>query len=262
MLRWLALLCAAALVAGCGSSSSSDEPPPASPTPTVRSGDLKRLPPVEAGSGQAPSSVSPATFFRLVFDDAEAMWQREFQRAGLTYHPARLTVFSHEVHTACGVQSSMVGPFYCPASFGVYLDAQFFSVLSHKAGVHLGDFARAYVIAHELGHHVQTLLGITHQKALADQHDPAGANARSVRYELQADCFAGVWAHSAYRQGDVTEAGIRDALNAAAVVGDDFAPTGVRPPEDWTHGSSAQRQHWFLTGFSQGDPAACDTFSQ
>jgi predicted metalloprotease len=131
-------------------------------------------------------------------------------------------------------------------------------------GVQLGDFAQAYVIAHEVAHHVQTLLGLTRQKAEADQQDPDGANARSVLFELQADCFAGLWAHSAYRQGAVSQANIRDALNAAAVVGDDFQSNlsgSRRPPEDWTHGSSAQRQHWFGTGFTQGDPAACDTFA-
>jgi predicted metalloprotease len=197
-----------------------------------------------------------------VFDDAEAMWQREFQRSGLTYRPARLTIFSRQVNTACGTQSADVGPFYCPASFGVYLDTEFFVALSRQVGVRIGDFAQAYVVAHELGHHVQTLLGITRQKAIADQRDPAGVNARSVRFELQADCFAGVWVHSAYRQGAVSRADIQDALNAAAVVGDDFAGRGARPRETWTHGSSAQRQHWLLTGFTEGSPAACDTFAQ
>jgi hypothetical protein len=200
-----------------------------------------------------------------VFDHAEATWDREFQGAGLTYRPARLTIFSRQVHTACGTQSADVGPFYCPASFGVYLDTQFFAALSRKVRVQLGDFAQAYVVAHEIGHHVQTLLGLTHQKAVADQQDPAGENARSVRFELQADCFAGVWAHSAYQQGRISDANIQDALDAAAVVGDDFlsnAAGGTRPPETWTHGSSAQRQHWFKTGFVEGKPAACDTFSQ
>jgi uncharacterized protein len=258
MRQWPALLCVAVLAAGCGSS---DAPP------TVHSSDLRRLQQVPAPAGQPPSSASSGrrAFLRSVFDHAEAMWQREFQASGLHYRPARLTIFSRQVHTACGTQSSNVGPFYCPASFGVYLDTSFFSTLSRRVGVHLGDFAQAYVVAHELGHHVQTLLGITRQKAIADHQDPAGENARSVRFELQADCFAGVWAHSAYRQGAVSDADIQDALNAAVVVGDDFASRAggaVRPPELWTHGSSAQRKQWFTTGFTQGTPSACDTFSQ
>jgi uncharacterized protein len=271
MSRWLPIVCAAVLVAGCGSSSgansaSSTGTPTATGTATVPSGDLARLPQVPVAAGPAPSSSSGNThaFLRRVFDNAEAMWRKEFQEAGGTYRPARLTIFSHEVHTACGTQSAAVGPFYCPASVGVYLDTRFFAALSNKVGVRLGDFAQAYVVAHEIGHHVQTLLGTTQQKALADHHDPAGKNARSVRFELQADCFAGVWMHSVYKQGELTDADLRDALNAAAVVGDDFlrnASGASRPPEEWTHGSSAQRQHWLRTGFTEGRPAACDTFS-
>jgi uncharacterized protein len=277
MHRWLPLLCAAVLAAACGGSSGSDKPSsngtptntptaPATATPTIHSSDLQRLPRVPEPSGPAPSSSSSSThaFLRQVFDDAEAVWHREFHTAGLTYRPARLTIFNHTVHTACGTQTAEVGPFYCPASFGVYLDTQFFTALSHRVGVRLGDFAQAYVVAHEIGHHVQTLLGLTQQLAAADHQDPAGKNARSVRFELQADCFAGVWMHSAYKQGDVSDADLQDALNAAAVVGDDFlsnAGGATRPPESWTHGSSAQRQQWLRTGFEQGRPDACDTFS-
>jgi predicted metalloprotease len=276
--RWLPILCAAVLAAGCGSSSGSDKASPTatpthtatatpSATATVHSADLQQLPAVPGPSGSPPSSQhsSRNAFLRLVFDDAEALWHREFRGAGLTYHPARLTIFSREVHTACGTQPATVGPFYCPASFGVYLDPTFFAALSQKAGVHLGDFAQAYVIAHEIGHHVQTLLGIAHQKAAADQQDPAGANARSVLFELQADCFAGVWMHSVYDRGQLTDADLAQALDAAAVVGDDFmrnAAGQTRPREDWTHGSSAQRQRWLKTGFEEGRPDACDTFNQ
>jgi predicted metalloprotease len=131
--------------------------------------------------------------------------------------------------------------------------------------VPLGDFAQAYVVAHEIGHHVQTLLGITHQKAVADQHDPGHENARSVRFELQADCLAGVWMHSVYRRGELTDADLKEALDAAAVVGDDFQRNAAghsRPPEQWTHGSSAQRQRWLKTGFQEGRPGSCDTFNQ
>jgi uncharacterized protein len=281
LVRWLPLLIAALLLTRCGSS---DDQPAArtptatptatatpavtpTPTPTVDSAALKQLPQVPAGSGSGPSSASTARdqFLRNVFNDAQALWQREFSDAGLSYRPARLTIFRHGVHSACGSQTADVGPFYCPASFGVYLDPAFFAALSAKVGVHLGDFAQAYVIAHEVAHHVQNVLGTLQQVAVADERDPAGANARSVRVELQADCFAGVWAHSAYARGALTEADFADALRAAAVVGDDFltrAVTGVqRPPESFTHGTSAQRQQWLSTGFREGRPGSCDTFS-
>jgi len=262
--RSLPILCAAVLAAGCGSSSGSSTPTPTA-TPTVSSSALARLQQVPAPTGNPPSSAAAGqnAFLRAVFDDGEALWRREFSRVGLTYRPARLTIFSQEVDTACGTQPAGVGPFYCPASFGVYLDPTFFAALSRHAGVRLGDIAQAYVIAHELGHHVQTLLGLTSQLAVADRQDPAGANARSVRFELQADCLAGVWMHSVYRRGQLSDADLRDALNAAAVVGDDFfrnAHGQTRPREDWTHGSSAQRRRWLSTGFAEGRPEACDTF--
>jgi uncharacterized protein len=255
------------LATGCGSSgTSSSGTATTAQSPTVHSPELKRLRTVPEATAPAPSSASVGrrVFLRQVFDDNEALWQREFHDAGLTYRPARLTIFTNEVETACGTHGANVGPFYCPASYGVYLDPRFFTALSRSVGVQLGDFAQAYVIGHEVAHHVQTVLGLTRQKAIADHENPAGKNPRSVRFELQADCLAGVWAHSAYRQGYVDDAGIRDALRAAAVVGDDFqsrAGAGTRPPEEWTHGSSAQRQHWFTTGFSEGNPAACDTFA-
>jgi uncharacterized protein len=273
---WLPILCAAVLAAGCGSSSGSDGAssngtatatgtPTATAAPTVHSPDLQRFREVPEPSGGPPRSqgASRSAFLRTVFDDAEALWKREFQRAGVTYRPARLTIFSRQVHTACGTQPANVGPFYCPASFGVYLDPTFFEALSRSVGVHIGDFAQAYVVAHELGHHVQTLLGITHQKAAADVQDPAGANARSVRFELQADCLAGVWMHSVYQRGQLTDADLDEALTAATVVGDDFARNaagGSRPPEEWTHGSAAQRRQWLKTGFQEGTPESCDTF--
>jgi uncharacterized protein len=271
--RWLAILCAAVLAAGCGSSGGSDKSSSPTPTatataaPTVHSSDLQKLPHAPAPTGRPPSSqgTSRNTFLRASFDDAERLWHQEFQGAGLTYRPARFTIFSQQVHTACGTQPAHVGPFYCPASFGVYLDPTFFAALSQKVGVRLGDFAQAYVVAHEVGHHIQTLLGITHQKAAADHQDPVGANARSVLFELQADCLAGVWLHSVYRRGQLSDADLAQALDAAAVVGDDFlknAEGQTRPRETWTHGSSAQRQQWLRTGFESGNPDSCDTFSR
>jgi hypothetical protein len=191
------------------------------------------------------------------------MWAREFAAAGLQYTPAQFTIFHNQVHTACGTQSAAVGPFYCPADHGIYLDTRFFDALGRSVGVRLGAFARAYVVAHEVAHHVQVLLGITGRVRAADQQDPAGTNARSVRLELQADCFAGIWKHATYQRDQLDAADFADALRAAAVVGDDFQQrraTGTITPEDWTHGSSEQRQHWLTTGFEQGTPDACDTF--
>jgi uncharacterized protein len=284
--RWFLLRVAAAFlvagaalpVAGCGSSedgSQSTSTPAATATATAREPEpsndedvLDRLPEVPAatGSSRPPTSTDGTggnAFLTAVFDDVQSMWAREFEAAGDRYTPARITIFRDEVHTACGTQSANVGPFYCPADHGVYLDTRFFDALSRRAGVRLGDFAQAYVVAHEVAHHVQLLLGIMQRVAAADQQDPAGENARSVRLELQADCLAGVWMHSSYQRGQLTAADVEDALRAAAVVGSDFQQhlaTGTIRPEDWTHGSSRQRQHWVTIGFEQGRPAACDTF--
>jgi predicted metalloprotease len=231
---------------------------------------LKRMPQVPQATEstrppESPGGAGGSAFLREVFSDVEAMWRREFEAAGSTYTPATLTIFHAEVHTACGTQSVNTGPFYCPADHGVYLDTRFFDALARTTGVKLGDFAQAYVVAHELGHHVQTLLGTLQRIRGSDESDPAGANARSVRLELQADCFAGLWKHSRYQRGRLTESDLADALRAAAVVGSDFqqlSATGTIRPEDWTHGSSRQRQQWLTIGFEQGRPASCDTFQQ
>jgi uncharacterized protein len=286
--RLLALVAAIVLaptLAACGSSGRSDTSTAAATattstaasstaTATAESdqdieGDvLDRLPKVPAASTPthptSPNGTGGDAFLRAVFDDVQAMWQREFEQIGVHYVPARLTIFRDEVHTACGTQPATVGPFYCPADHGVYLDTRFFDALGQQVGVRLGDFARAYVVGHEVGHHVQVLLGISHRVALADKQDPAGTNARSVRVELQADCFAGVWKHSSYQRDELTAQDFEDALRAAAVVGDDFqqrAAGGTITPETWTHGSSAQRQHWLTVGFEEGRPGACDTFA-
>jgi uncharacterized protein len=243
------------LAGGCGSS---DEP---ESTQTDRESDvLERMPAVQAPTEASP----PPESLRDVFDDAQAMWRREFEAASADYTPATLTIFHDEVETGCGTGSANTGPFYCPADHGVYLDTRFFDALARATGVELGHFAQAYVVAHEVAHHVQTLVGTLQRVRGLDQTDPAGANARSVRLELQADCFAGIWKHSRYRRGQLTEPQLADALRAAAVVGSDFqqlSSTGTVRPEDWTHGSSRQRQHWVTVGFEQGRPGACDTFS-
>jgi predicted metalloprotease/predicted small lipoprotein YifL len=283
--RVLAVLMAIVLgaaLAACGSSGSSRTATSAATATTTTAesatttkgdqeiaGDvLGRLPGVPAPSHPShptsPGGAGGDAFLRAVFDDAQAMWQREFEQIGVQYVPARMTIFRDEVHTACGTQPATVGPFYCPADHGVYLDTRFFDALGQNVGVKLGDFARAYVVGHEVGHHVQTLLEISHRVALADKQDPAGTNARSVRLELQADCFAGVWTHSSYQRDELDAEDFADALRAAAVVGDDFqqrSATGTITPENWTHGSSAQRQHWLTVGFEQGKPGACDTFA-
>jgi uncharacterized protein len=273
--KWIgAVLAGAALVlAGCGSSSEPAAQDTASPTPTATAtadeSTLDRLPEVPAAtaSTRPPQSAGgdQSAFLTAVFDDAQAMWTEEFEAAGVAYSPANITIFRDEVETACGSQSASIGPFYCPADSGVYLDLRFFDALSRRVGVRLGDFAQAYVVAHEVAHHVQMLLGVLQRVATADEQDPAGENARSVRVELQADCLAGIWKHSRYQRGQLRPADFADALRAAAVVGDDFQQrraTGTIRPEDWTHGSSAQRQHWLTTGFEQGRPSACDTFGR
>jgi predicted metalloprotease len=202
------------------------------------------------------------TYLHAVFNDGQSFWHHEFTSAGLQYAPARLTLFAHAVTSSgCGAQEG-VGPFYCGANHGMYLDLRFFQAMAQRFGV--GGFAQAYVVGHEFGHHIQTLTGILQRRAVADQQDPAGQNDRSVRTELQADCLAGVWAHSVYQRAKITGADIDEALRAAQVIGDDFQQHISGRAVDsglWTHGSSAQRQRWLKIGFEQGDPAACDTFS-
>ena len=281
-----ALAGAALAATGCGSSGGSTASAPSTasttaaastatatattgaPDASIEGDAVAHLPKVPAATepgqlAEPTDATGERAFLSAVFHDAEAMWTREFAAAGLHYTPAKFTIFRDEVHTACGTQSAQVGPFYCPADHGVYLDTRFFDALGRTVGVRLGAFARAYVVAHEVAHHVQVLLGITGRVRAADQQDEAGTNARSVRLELQADCFAGIWKHATYQRGQLEQQDFEDALRAAAVVGDDFQQrraTGTITPEDWTHGSSQQRQHWLTTGFEEGVPAACDTF--
>ena len=202
-------------------------------------------------------------FVRFVVADVQDSWTTAFQSLGRQYQPTNLRLFRAAIRTGCGAASSATGPFYCPADRYVYLDLGFFTELRDRFGAP-GDFAQAYVIAHEYGHHVQNLLGILPDVNRRQQQNPGEANELSVKLELQADCFAGVWAHSAYRQNLLEEGDLEEGLQAASSVGDDRiqqAATGRIDPESFTHGSAEQRRHWFLTGFQEGDPAVCNTFT-
>lgn len=213
----------------------------------------------------SPEEQELVDFVRVVLGDTEDVWSQLFQGLGRRYEEPRLVLFRDVVRSACGTQQSAVGPFYCPGDAQVYLDLSFFEELARGHGAP-GDFAQAYVIAHEIGHHVQNLLGVS-----ADVHrrqSAAGeseANELSVRLELQADYFAGVWAHHAQRARAVLEPGdLDEALNAASKIGDDRLQResrGYVSPDSFTHGTSEQRQRWFRRGFESGDPAQGDTFA-
>ncbi len=219
------------------------------------------------GSGQLAGAPDPdaklVDFIGFVVDDVQGWWQKDFAQSGQTYQVTKLVLFDGQTESGCGLASSETGPFYCPVDRKVYLDLGFFRELRDRLQAP-GDFAEAYVIAHEFGHHVQTLLGIEGRVQEEGQSHPSEANDLSVRLELQADCYAGVWAHSAYEQNLLESGDLEEALTAAAAVGDDRIQrsAGRRVnPETWTHGSSAQRVQWLKTGFQSGDPGSCDTFS-
>ncbi|CAN5818690.1 neutral zinc metallopeptidase [soil metagenome] len=204
-----------------------------------------------------------ADFVAVVLADTEDTWNDLFARRGVRYEEPQLVIFSDVVSSACGMAQSAVGPFYCPRDRMVYLDLAFFRDLHERFGAP-GEFARAYVIAHEVGHHVQTLLGITDQvRAAQARASQIESNAIQVRMELQADCLAGIWAHHAQRQRQVLEPGdLEAALGAAAAIGDDRLQRqaqGHVVPESFTHGTSAQRVEWFRNGFESGDPDRCET---
>jgi predicted metalloprotease len=229
--------------------------------------------PAAPAGNTAPVPTSPEEerqiqFVSTVLDDAQRTWEQIFANSGQPYRRAKLVLFTDTVDSGCGYARSAMGPFYCPADEKVYIDLGFYNELRERFGAP-GDFAQAYVIAHELGHHVQHLLGLDDQLRRAQGNSPDRANELSVRLELQADCYAGIWAHSmdpslrgadepALEPGDVDE-----ALNAAAAVGDDRIQSqgsGEVHPETWTHGSAEQRSQWFHTGYETGSVDKCDTF--
>jgi predicted metalloprotease len=202
-------------------------------------------------------------FVGHVLDDAQRSWASILPRYGTPYHEAKLVLFRDVTDTGCGTGQAAMGPFYCPLDEKVYIDLGFYDELRTKYGA-AGDFAQAYVIAHELGHHVQHLLGTDAKVRQVQQRDPASANQLSVRLELQADCYAGVWGHSAQQRNLLDPGDAEEGLNAAAAVGDDriLARAGRQVNVDsFTHGSAAQRATWFRKGFESGDPRACDTFA-
>ncbi len=221
---------------------------------------------VQAPTGGAiPAGQDPdrdlRDFSAYVFGNAQRTWEQAFTQQGAPYQRAKLVLFRGGVNTACGPASSAVGPFYCPGDQRVYLDLSFYRDMTQKLGAS-GDFAWAYVIAHEMGHHVQRISGTEAQVRRLQQQDPAQRNALSVRLELQADCYAGVWAHRVRDQLEPGDA--EEALGAASAVGDDRlqqAATGRIQPDSFTHGTSAQRVKWFRIGQDSGEPSACDTFS-
>jgi hypothetical protein len=221
---------------------------------------------VSAPSESQPGPVGAPSdqlgkFASIVLADTETTWH---DLLGPRYEDPRMVLFTGAVQSACGTTSSAVGPFYCPSDRRVYLDLAFFDEMAHRLGA-AGDFAQAYVIAHEVGHHVQNLLGVAEKvHRLRRQVSETEANALSVRMELQADCYAGVWGHHAKRERNLIEAGdFEEGLRAAAAIGDDRLQKMSRghvQPESWTHGSSEQRMTWLKRGLESGDPSACDTF--
>jgi predicted metalloprotease len=203
-------------------------------------------------------------FSAYVFDDAQDVWEGTFDRSGDAYDTAKLVLYSGAVRTdGCGSATSAVGPFYCPADERVYLDLSFYEEMRRQLGAS-GDFAWAYVIAHEMGHHVQRMTGTSSEVERLSRSDPADANELSVRQELQADCYAGVWAATVYAEGALEPGDLDEAFNAAEAVGDDRLQrqaTGSVDPDSFTHGTSEQRRSWFERGYRSGDPGDCDTFS-
>jgi predicted metalloprotease len=219
--------------------------------------------PVAAGPiASTPEEEKKVEFVSFVLDDAQATWARLFQARGKTYEHAKLVLFRDAIQSACGFAEAATGPFYCPGDAKVYIDLGFYDELQQRFGAP-GDFAQAYVLAHELGHHIQRLLGTESQVREQQQQRPDLGNQLSVRLELQADCYAGVWGHETAQRDILDPGDVDEGLAAAAAVGDDriqrMQGQAVHP-EGFTHGSSEQRSSWFRRGFESGRPEDCDTF--
>ena len=228
---------------------------------------MQNNPPAQQGApaGANPAEDELAKFVSVVLADTEDVWTQQFRAGGKTYRKPRLVLFSGQVRSACGLQGAATGPFYCPADEQVYIDLNFFDEMKRRLGAP-GDFAQAYVIAHEVGHHVQKLLGTSddvHDRQRRGSREQA--NELSVRMELQADFYAGVWAHHADKNYRILEPGdVEEAMRAAAAIGDDrlqLVARGIVVPESFTHGTSAQRTRWFMRGLKTGDMSQGNTFA-
>lgn len=210
-----------------------------------------------------PAEEKQVQFVSFVLDDTERVWTKILAGEGSPYEPPKLVLFRDAVQSACGFAEAATGPFYCPGDQKAYVDLSFFDELRRRFGAP-GDFAQAYVLAHEIGHHVQNLLGVERQLRQAQRQNPSRQNELSVKMELQADCFAGVWAHSTAQRGLLDAGDVEEALQAASAVGDDHIQQMTRgrvSPESFTHGSSEQRMEWFQRGMQSGNPEACNTFA-
>ncbi|HJU66513.1 MAG TPA: neutral zinc metallopeptidase [Gemmatimonadaceae bacterium] len=211
---------------------------------------------------ESPEEAQLVEFVSFVLDDAQNTWRQILPQAGVEYRDAKLVLFRDYVQSACGVGQSAMGPFYCPLDERVYIDLGFYDELRRRFGAP-GDFAQAYVLAHEIGHHVQHVLGTDARVRQMQESRPGVANELSVRMELQADCYAGIWGNTTDQRRLLEAGDVDEGLQAAAAVGDDRiqqSTQGGVNPESFTHGSSAQRMEWFRRGFTSGDPDACDTF--
>jgi uncharacterized protein len=223
--------------------------------------------PVQApGQREIPAAQDPEKdlkdFSAYVFNSTQRTWEDSFRQQGEPYDRAKLVLYRGGVSTGCGSASSAVGPFYCPADRRVYLDLSFYRDMAEQLGAR-GDFAWAYVIAHEMGHHVQQQLGTSDEVRRLEGEQPSKRNELSVRQELQADCYAGVWSNAVYRQGDLEPGDVGEAVNASEAVGDDRLQrraSGSVDPDSFTHGTSEQRARWFQIGQKNGEPGDCDTF--
>jgi predicted metalloprotease len=228
------------------------------PSASTASGDQSAPP-----GSETPAEHKEVQFVSFVLDDAQQTWAAILPKEGATYHDAKLVLFRDGVQSGCGQAETAMGPFYCPLDEKLYIDLGFYDELRDKFGAP-GEFAQAYVLAHELGHHVQHIEGIDEQMRRMQKQHPDQANELSVKLELQADCYAGVWGHSTQQRQLLDPGDVQAGLQAAASVGDDRLQkmsTGHVSPESFTHGTSAQRESWFKRGFDSGDPKDCDTFS-